>query len=274
MKWLAMLGASDISLHKRSWLRPAQRYTKRPFVTVLFVALISTVCFADTEWTDYVTPGTQTGAQIPYQPLYRGAPGDTTAAPMCQNGTTLRTDSAWYRLCICYNGPCFITYYSIGTYECANGKRLWVVTARGKTDKQCGQAAVTATSTIFETLGGKDYGGYKPGGVNNSSFPSDSEVSKLIVDEGKRPDENSKKAAKEEKKEETKTTKEGGPDGGKTEKRPRKHVTKKSSRTHARRENETTRSGGEGISLGIGIGGFGGHGGDHRSYGDRGGSKN
>lgn len=65
----------------------------------------------------------------------------------------------------------------------------------------------------------------------------------------------------------------------KVEKHPRKHVTKKSGGTHARRETETSQTGGGGISIGIGLGGlggFGGHGrgGGGRSFGDHGGGGN
>lgn len=273
MKTLATPDNRDILLYEHSRLIQTPRYTKKFFLTAVFVALISTATFADPEWTDYVVPGEQTGTQTPYQPLYPGAPGGNYTTPMCQKGK-LRTDAAWYRLCICYNGPCFITYYSIASYACPDGKSLWVVTARGKTDKKCGKAAVTATSEIFKKFGE----GYEnpPGGGTDESFPSDSEVSRLIVDEGKHPDENSKKAedkkeTKEEKKE-TKTTTEGG---GKTDKRPRKHVTKKSG-IHARRDTETSPTGGGGISIGIGIGGFGGRGrgGEGRSSGDHGGAGN
>jgi hypothetical protein len=272
MKRLATPDDRDQPVNERSRLRPRRRHIKKLVVTALFVAVISTATFADTEWTDYVVPGTQTGTQTAYQPLYRGAPGDTYDTPMCQKGE-IGTDSAWYRVCICYGGPCFITYYSIASYKCPDGTSLWVVTARGKTDKKCGKTGVTATREIFRKLGGETYGGYNPGGVTDESFASDSEVSRLIVDEGKRPDENSKKSEeKKETKEEKKETATGGGGSGSggTNKRPRKRITKNSTRTHARRETGThgptetgSTGGGPEISIGIGIGrlgGFGGHG--------------
>jgi hypothetical protein len=264
MKRLATPDDGDLPVNERSRLRPRRRHTKKLFVTALFVAVISTATFADTEWTDYVVPGTQTGTQTVYQPLYRGAPGDTNDAPMCQKGE-IGTDSAWYRVCICYGGPCFITYYSIASYKCPDGTNLWVVTARGKTDKKCGKVGVTATREIFRKLGGETYGDYNPGGVTDESFASDSEVSRLIVDKGKRPDENSKKSKE---KKETKTAGGGGSGGGGTDKRPRKRITKNTIRTHAHRKTEThpvsetsSTGGGPEISIGIGrLGGFGGHG--------------
>lgn len=283
MKRLATPDYGDTSLHERSGLTVARRYTKKPLLTVAFIIAISTATFADTDWTDYVVPGTQSGTQIPYQPVYPGGPGGNYDTPMCFKGT-LREDAAWYRLCICTNNNtiCTIWYESIATYQCPDGKLLWVMTARGKTDKKCGKSAIQRTAEIIKGLNSKEYEGkYDYTASSNETYPSDSEISKLIVDKDKKPDENSKKAEeKKETKEETKTTKEGGSGSGKTEKRPRKHVTKKSNPTHARRETEThrqteTNSGNGGFSIGIGIGGFGGHGrgGEGRSS-DTGGAKN
>lgn len=63
-------------------------------------------------------------------------------------------------------------------------------------------------------------------------------------------------------------TTETKPSTDKNDKHPKMHVTKKSSKTHARHETETRQntetSGGGGISVGIGMGRLGGFGGHHR----------
>jgi hypothetical protein len=149
-----------------------------------------------TEWTDYVLPGQQQAGPpptYPYQPLFNGAPG---SSGFCPNGT-LRQDGAWYRVCKCYGvDGCFVSYQSIGTYQCPppDDTRYRVVTAIGRTKKQCGGKALSRTIEIYSGLGVGLPGDYlwNPGPLGRDEG-DDKQFGQLDTPRDQTPDEQSKK---------------------------------------------------------------------------------
>lgn len=211
---------------------------------------------------------------------------------MCPNGT-LHNDGAWYAVCKCYGADgCFVTYESIGTYQCQDeidpvtqivkpGERYEVVTAIGRTKRACGKIGLKRTVEIYKTLapqGQETNYTWNPGVPGGDPTPGDQEIGKLDLGLDQKPDQTTKKIeeAKTEQQPEKTTPNSstgGGTGTGKTEKHPKKSVT----RTHRRAAKTNTvtgthQDGGEGLVV-FGIGGLGrlgggrGHGEDHRDHG-------
>ena len=124
-----------------------------------------------------------------------------------------------------------ITYESIGTLQCPPYNKLYkVMTARGRTKKECGKSAIERTVEIIKDMATSlpDADKYKwdvnPG---TRSTENDREVTKLDLDQNKRPDETTK-AADDKKADENPKTATGTGGGGTksvtTDKKPRMAV--------------------------------------------------
>jgi hypothetical protein len=250
-----------------------------------------------TEWMDFVAPGTQAAGPpqtYPYQPLWLGGPG---TGGMCANGT-ISSDGAWYAVCKCYGvDGCFVTYQSIATYVCpenadwSGSKTFKVVTATGRTKKQCGKKGILRTVEIYKTLAPpkeEEKYTWDPGTIKNETiYPGDSEITKLDTDPRKveekkeeKTEGGSKTETKTETTPETKSQKDvkietGQPrktSTGNSDKRPKKKAAQKNDKTISQTQTPSSDAGvpiGIGIGLGVGLG-MGMHRGGEDLHGDSG----